>query len=86
MPAERFVAKNRVMRALVDQIRRFARSSSNVLISGETGTGKNAIARQLHVRGPRARRAFGFEASVGFREGLARTIAWYREHHAGRRA
>jgi DNA-binding NtrC family response regulator len=58
MPAERFVAKSRAMRALVDQIRRFARSSSNVLISGETGTGKNAIARQLHVRGPRARRAF----------------------------
>jgi len=58
MPAERFVAKSRVMRALVDQIRRFARSSSNVLVSGETGTGKNAIARQLHVRGPRARRAF----------------------------
>jgi GDP-L-fucose synthase len=34
----------------------------------------------------RAKRAFGFEASVGFREGLARTIAWYREHRAGRRA
>ena len=34
----------------------------------------------------RAKRAFGFEASVGFREGLAQTIAWYREHRAGRRA
>ena len=58
MGAERFVAKSRVMRALVDQVRRFARSNSNVLISGETGTGKNAIARELHARGPRARRAF----------------------------
>jgi DNA-binding NtrC family response regulator len=58
MPAERFIAKSRVMRALLDQIRRFARSSSNVLISGETGTGKNAIARELHLRGPRAKRAF----------------------------
>src|SRR5262245_22993219 len=58
MAAERFVAKSRMMRALVDQVRRFARASSNVLISGETGTGKNAIARELHVRGPRARRAF----------------------------
>jgi GDP-L-fucose synthase len=28
----------------------------------------------------RARRAFGFEARVGFRDGLARMIAWYREH------
>ena len=58
MPAERFIATSRVMRALVDQVRRFARSSANVLISGETGTGKNAIARLLHVRGPRARRPF----------------------------
>ena len=26
----------------------------------------------------RAKRELGFEAEVGFREGLARTIAWYR--------
>jgi DNA-binding NtrC family response regulator len=58
MPAERFIAKSRVMRALADQVRRFARSSSNILISGETGTGKNAIARELHARGPRAKRPF----------------------------
>ena len=46
------------MRALVDQVRRFASIDSNVLISGETGTGKNAVARELHARGPRARRPF----------------------------
>ena len=28
----------------------------------------------------RARREFGFEARVTFRDGLARTIAWYRAH------
>jgi GDP-L-fucose synthase len=28
----------------------------------------------------RAKREFGFEAEVSFREGLARTIAWYRGH------
>jgi GDP-L-fucose synthase len=27
----------------------------------------------------RAKRAFGFEATVGFREGLSRTLDWYRE-------
>lgn len=32
----------------------------------------------------RAKTAFGFEAQVGFREGLQQTIAWYR-HHAGQR-
>jgi two-component system response regulator HydG len=46
------------MRAVVEQIRRFATIDSNVLISGETGTGKNAVARELHARGPRARRPF----------------------------
>ena len=58
MSAERFVAHGRAMRALVEQVRRFAAIDSNVLISGETGTGKNAVARELHARGSRARRPF----------------------------
>ena len=29
----------------------------------------------------RAEELFGFKAQVGFREGLRKTIAWYREHH-----
>lgn len=28
----------------------------------------------------RAREAFGFEAAVGFEEGIARTVEWFREH------
>ena len=28
----------------------------------------------------RARKLLGFEAKVGFEEGLRRTIAWWREH------
>jgi DNA-binding NtrC family response regulator len=58
MPKERFIAQSRVMRALVEQVRRFARTDSNVLITGETGTGKNAVARELHARGPRVKRPF----------------------------
>jgi DNA-binding NtrC family response regulator len=46
------------MRALLGQIRRFAATDSNILITGETGTGKNAIARELHARGPRAKLPF----------------------------
>jgi len=30
----------------------------------------------------RAKREFGFEAQVPFREGLKKTIAWYEKHHA----
>jgi DNA-binding NtrC family response regulator len=57
-PASRFIAQSRAMRALVGQVQRFARTDSNVLITGETGTGKNAIAHELHVRGPRAKRPY----------------------------
>ena len=46
------------MRALAEQILRFARTDSNVLISGETGTGKNLVARELHLRGKRAKQPF----------------------------
>jgi len=58
MPTNRFVAQSRVMRALVDQVRRFAHTDSNVLIAGETGTGKNAVAHELHARSPRAAAPF----------------------------
>ena len=46
------------MRALAEQIRRFALTDSNVLIAGETGTGKNVVARELHLRGKRAKQPF----------------------------
>ena len=55
---DRFVAHSRVMRALLEQVTRFAATDSNVLISGETGTGKNAIARELHARGARGKYPF----------------------------
>jgi GDP-L-fucose synthase len=29
----------------------------------------------------RAKREFGFQAKTTFREGLKKTIAWYRENH-----
>jgi DNA-binding NtrC family response regulator len=54
----RFLAHSRVMRALAEQIRRFAAAEANVLITGETGTGKNAVAREIHARGERARLPF----------------------------
>jgi len=47
-----------MMRQLMEQVRRFAATDSNVLITGETGSGKNAVARELHLRGPRAKRPF----------------------------
>src|SRR5436305_7268099 len=58
MAAERFIARSKVMLALAEQIQRFARTDSNVLTAGETGTGKSVIARELHLRGKRAKQPF----------------------------
>ena len=47
------IARSAAMRDLLDQVRRFAAADANVLITGETGVGKDAIAFALHAAGPR---------------------------------
>ncbi|MGH8444320.1 MAG: sigma-54-dependent Fis family transcriptional regulator, partial [Solimonas sp.] len=46
------------MRALVAQARRLAGKPLNLLIQGETGTGKEVLAKAIHEASPRAARAF----------------------------
>jgi Nif-specific regulatory protein len=38
------------MRSLFELVRRVARADSTVLVRGETGTGKELVARALHLR------------------------------------
>jgi two-component system response regulator HydG len=52
------VAKSKAMRTLLAEARRYAAADANVLISGETGVGKDAIARLMHAAGPRRREPF----------------------------
>ena len=52
------VARSRAMRELVDQVRRFAQAEANVLVTGETGVGKDAMALALHALGPRRAQPF----------------------------
>ncbi|MCL1999917.1 MAG: sigma 54-interacting transcriptional regulator [Planctomycetes bacterium] len=52
------IGKSREMRIVFDQIAQAAASHVTVLIHGETGTGKELVARALHFQGPRASRPF----------------------------
>ena len=51
------VGESRPMRHVVDVIRLVGARRCTILITGETGTGKEMVARALHLSGPRARRA-----------------------------
>jgi two-component system nitrogen regulation response regulator NtrX len=50
--------KSEPMRGVMAQVARVAASETRVCIFGETGTGKELIARTLHARSPRARGPF----------------------------
>jgi formate hydrogenlyase transcriptional activator len=55
---EEIVGSSKPMRQVVKQVEKVAPSDSTVLILGDTGTGKELIARALHRRSRRATRAF----------------------------
>ncbi|HSK09620.1 MAG TPA: sigma-54 dependent transcriptional regulator, partial [Vicinamibacterales bacterium] len=44
------VGRSLVIQALIEKIERIAQSKSTVLITGETGTGKEMVARAIHAR------------------------------------
>jgi len=52
------VADSKAMRAVADQVQRYADGDAPVLICGEHGTGRELVARVLHQRGPRGRGRF----------------------------
>jgi two-component system response regulator HydG len=49
------LGRSQPMKQLGEQVRRVAATAATVLILGETGTGKERIARAIHELGPRAR-------------------------------
>lgn len=55
---ERIVSRSARMNAVLDRATAASRSDTPVLIVGETGTGKELIARAIHVNGHRAKRPF----------------------------
>jgi transcriptional regulator with PAS, ATPase and Fis domain len=55
---ERLIGETPPIRQLRDSIERISASNSNVLITGETGTGKDLIAELIQRNGPRRAKSF----------------------------
>ena len=55
---EEIVGSSDALRKVLSQIAKVAPTDSTVLISGETGTGKELVARAIHAKSKRAGRAF----------------------------
>lgn len=56
--SEHIVTRSRNMLDLLDKVKRVARTSSSVLITGPSGAGKELLARALHKASPRQRGEF----------------------------
>src|SRR4249919_2844057 len=56
--------------ALQEEIERVARSDAKVLITGESGVGKEIVARNIHTRGPRTAHMFAPVNCAGLPETL----------------
>jgi two-component system, NtrC family, response regulator HydG len=56
--APALVARSKAMRTVLDEARRYALAEANVLLIGETGVGKDALARLMHQAGPRRKEPF----------------------------
>jgi len=52
------IGGNHKIKACLETLERAARSQSNIIITGETGTGKELFARAVHHNSPRAEEAF----------------------------
>src|SRR3954467_14881510 len=55
---EEIVGSSRPLQAVLSRIAKVAPTDSSVFITGETGTGKELIARAVHKRSRRSGRAF----------------------------
>src|SRR5439155_7040949 len=52
------IGRSSAMRELFAKLARIAQTDSSVLIEGETGTGKELVAEQIHAHSQRAKRPF----------------------------
>jgi DNA-binding NtrC family response regulator len=55
---EQIIGSSRVLQDTLNTIRKVAATNSNVLLVGETGTGKELFAREIHMAGPHKEEKF----------------------------
>jgi len=67
---EALIATAANMRAVMALVERAAESAAPVLVEGETGTGKELLARAIHRRGPRRQAPFLAQNCAAFSESL----------------
>ncbi len=81
-PEEGIVGESPVMRLLASRIDRVARSGLPVLIRGETGTGKELVARAIHLRSARRDGPFVPENCAAIAESLVESELFGHERGA----
>ena len=64
------LGKSEVMQGTFAQVRELAMYDTTVLVEGETGTGKELVARALHYSGPRSAAPFVAVNCAGLTESL----------------
>ena len=77
-----FVGRSPEFRRLVELVDRVAPSDSTVLITGETGTGKEMVAKLIHERSPRRTRPFVTVECAALQESLLQSELFGHEKGA----
>ncbi len=77
-----FVGDSPAFHAMIKLIDRAAASDSTVLVTGETGSGKELVAKLLHARGPRKMRPFVVVECASLQEGLLQSELFGHERGA----
>jgi aliphatic sulfonates family ABC transporter substrate-binding protein len=80
--AKALVFEDPLSRALLERIERIAPSDAPVLVTGETGTGKELVARQVHALSARAALPFVAVNAGAFSESLAESELFGHEKGA----
>ena len=81
-PGHLFVGRSPAFVHLMDLVERVAHSDSTVLVTGETGSGKELVAKLLHARSPRRHRPFVVVECAALQETLLQSELFGHERGA----